>query len=221
MFEIIAIIAIVLAVAIAIVLILAVTKPDTFSVQRTTTVKAPPEKIFSLINDFHQWGTWSPYENKDPAMKRTYSGADSGKGAVYAVGRQQECRLRPDGNSRRLGAFENRHQVRFLHPVRGTQHCRVHNAAAGRCHQSHLGYAWPRALYVQGDASVHQHGRHDRQGFCDRSRQPEEAHRKVSGRSMHQSARSKRCRSIPICSTTAIAKRRSSSTKRCSAQRSR
>ena len=84
MFEIMAIIAIVLAVAIAIVLILAVTKPDTFSVQRTTTVKAPPEKIFFLINDFHQWGTWSPYENKDPAMKRTYSGADSGKGAVYA-----------------------------------------------------------------------------------------------------------------------------------------
>jgi uncharacterized protein YndB with AHSA1/START domain len=84
MFEIIAIIAIVLAIAIAIVLILAATKPGTFSVRRATTVKAPPEKIFSLINDFHQWGTWSPYENKDPAMKRSYSGAESGKGAVYA-----------------------------------------------------------------------------------------------------------------------------------------
>jgi hypothetical protein len=84
MFEIIAIIAAVLAIAIAIVLILAATKPDTFRVQRATTVKAPPEKIFPLINDFHQWGTWSPYENKDPAMKRSYSGAASGKGAAYA-----------------------------------------------------------------------------------------------------------------------------------------
>jgi hypothetical protein len=84
MFEIIAIIAVVLAIAIAIVLILAVTKPARFSVQRVTSVKAPPEKIFPLINDFHQWGTWSPYENKDPAMKRSYSGAESGKGAVYA-----------------------------------------------------------------------------------------------------------------------------------------
>jgi Polyketide cyclase / dehydrase and lipid transport len=84
MFEIIAIVAVVLAIAIAIVLILAATKPDTFSVQRATMVKAAPERIFPLINDFHQWGTWSPYENKDPAMKRTYSGADSGKGAVYA-----------------------------------------------------------------------------------------------------------------------------------------
>jgi hypothetical protein len=83
MFEIIAIIAIVLAIAIAIVLILAATKPSTFSVRRATAVKAPPERIFSLINDFHQWGSWSPYENKDPAMKRTFSGAKSGKGAVY------------------------------------------------------------------------------------------------------------------------------------------
>jgi len=83
MFEIIAIIAVVLAIVIAIVLILAATKPNTFSVQRATTVKAPPERIFSLINDFHQWGSWSPFENKDPAMKRSYSGAVDGKGAVY------------------------------------------------------------------------------------------------------------------------------------------
>jgi hypothetical protein len=84
MFEIIAIIAVVLAIAIAVVLILAATKPESFSVQRGTAIKAAPEKIFALINDFHQWGSWSPYETKDPAMKRTYSGAESGSGAAYA-----------------------------------------------------------------------------------------------------------------------------------------
>jgi uncharacterized protein YndB with AHSA1/START domain len=83
MFEIIAIVAVVLAIAIAVVLILAARKPDIFRVQRAATVKAPPEKIFPLINDFHQWGTWSPYETKDPAMKRSYSGAERGQGAVY------------------------------------------------------------------------------------------------------------------------------------------
>jgi hypothetical protein len=83
MFEIIAIIAVVLAIAIAVVLILAASKSPTFSVARAIDVKAPPEKIFALINDFHQWVSWSPYENKDPAMKRSYSGAESGKGAVY------------------------------------------------------------------------------------------------------------------------------------------
>jgi uncharacterized protein YndB with AHSA1/START domain len=83
MFEIIAIIAIVLALAAAIVLILAAIKPGTFSVRRTISVRAPAEKIFPLINDFHQWKSWSPYENRDPAMKRSYSGAASGRGAVY------------------------------------------------------------------------------------------------------------------------------------------
>jgi len=83
MFEIIAIIAVVLAIAIAAVLILAASKPATFSVERAIRIKAPPEGIFALINDFHQWIFWSPYENKDPAMKRSYSGPESGKGAVY------------------------------------------------------------------------------------------------------------------------------------------
>jgi uncharacterized protein YndB with AHSA1/START domain len=83
MFEIIAVIAIIVALAIALVLIIAARKPDIFSVTREIDIKAPPEKIFPLINDFRQWGTWSPYETKDPAMQRSFGGAASGKGAVY------------------------------------------------------------------------------------------------------------------------------------------
>jgi hypothetical protein len=83
-FEVIVIIAVVIVLAVAVVLILALRKPDIFRVQRTATIKAPAESIFSLINDFHRWGSWSPWENRDPAMKRTFSGAESGKGAVYA-----------------------------------------------------------------------------------------------------------------------------------------
>src|SRR5882757_4547259 len=83
MLKVIAIVVVVLLVAIAAVLVYAASKPDDFRVQRTITIKAPPEKIFALINDLHGWGAWSPYEKKDPAMKRTFSGAPSGKGAVY------------------------------------------------------------------------------------------------------------------------------------------
>lgn len=76
-------IVIVVVVLIAAVLILAATKPDTFRVQRAASVRAPPEKVFALINDFNRWGDWSPWEKKDPALKRTYGAATSGKGAVY------------------------------------------------------------------------------------------------------------------------------------------
>jgi uncharacterized protein YndB with AHSA1/START domain len=84
MLEIIAIIAVILAIAIAVVLILAATKPNTFRVVRVISIKAPAERIFPLINDFHQWVAWSPYETRDPAMKRSYNGAACGQGAVYA-----------------------------------------------------------------------------------------------------------------------------------------
>src|SRR5207253_2048068 len=47
------------------------------------TIKAPPEKIFPLINDLQRWGAWSPYEKRDPAMKRTFGATTTGKGAVY------------------------------------------------------------------------------------------------------------------------------------------
>jgi uncharacterized protein YndB with AHSA1/START domain len=72
-----------LFVVILIICGLALTKPDTFTVQRSTVIKAPPEKIMALISDFHNWPTWSPWEKLDPKMQRTFSGAASGKGAVY------------------------------------------------------------------------------------------------------------------------------------------
>src|SRR4051812_47996291 len=84
MSEIVAAIAVLLALTIAIVLVLASRKPDTFRVQRSAAIQAPPEKIFPLIADFHQWRAWSPYEDRDPDLQRSYSGAASGSGAVYA-----------------------------------------------------------------------------------------------------------------------------------------
>jgi carbon monoxide dehydrogenase subunit G len=75
---------VVIVAIIAIVLIWAAFRPNELLVQRTATINAPPEKIFPLLNDFHAWGSWSPWEKLDPAMKRTYSGPASGQGAVYA-----------------------------------------------------------------------------------------------------------------------------------------
>ena len=62
----------------------ATTKPDTMRVHRSTSIKAPAEKIFPLISDFHNWTQWSPYEKLDPALQRTYTGSSQGQGAAYA-----------------------------------------------------------------------------------------------------------------------------------------
>ena len=79
-----AIIGVVVVVAIAGILLYAATKPDSFRVQRVVLINAPSDKVFPLINDIKAWTAWSPYEKKDPAMKRTYGAVTAGKGATYA-----------------------------------------------------------------------------------------------------------------------------------------
>jgi carbon monoxide dehydrogenase subunit G len=72
-----------LVVLIIAILLLAATRPGVLRVERSTAINAPSAKIFPLINEFRQWGLWSPYEHRDPQLKRTYSGAASGVGSVY------------------------------------------------------------------------------------------------------------------------------------------
>lgn len=57
---------------------------DTFVVERSERISAPAESIRERIVDFRRWQAWSPWEEVDPAMERTYSGAESGVGASYA-----------------------------------------------------------------------------------------------------------------------------------------
>lgn len=71
------------ALVVLVVLGLALAQPDSFKVQRSATIKAPPAKIMGYLNDFHQWGAWSPWEKLDPNMQRNFSGPASGVGAVY------------------------------------------------------------------------------------------------------------------------------------------
>ena len=126
------------------------------------------------------WGAWSPYEKKDPAMKRTLSGAASGKGAVYewdgdsnvGKGRMEITDSAPP--------LKDHDQAGFHQAVRRPQHRRVHARAQRRRHQRHLGDVRPRALHLEGHAGVRRHGQHGRQGLRSRSRQPEGARREVS-----------------------------------------
>ena len=112
-------IAIAAAAVVAAVLVYASTKPDTFRVQRSTTVSAPPAAVYALIDDFHRWGEWSPFEKLDPAMRRTFDGAPRGVGAVYAwagngkagAGRMEIVEARPTRVAIRLD-FEKPMRVR-------------------------------------------------------------------------------------------------------------
>jgi len=57
--------------------------PASFTVKRSLDMRAPADRLFPHVADFNAWSAWSPYEKRDPAMKRRFSGNPSGVGAVY------------------------------------------------------------------------------------------------------------------------------------------
>jgi uncharacterized protein YndB with AHSA1/START domain len=67
-----------------------VTRPAEFTVTRSRELVAAPEVVFGYIDDLHRWVQWSPWEKRDPGMKREYSGAAAGSGAVYAWAGNQD-----------------------------------------------------------------------------------------------------------------------------------
>lgn len=71
----------ILAVAVVAVLLFAASRPDTLLLQRSITISAPPQKVFSLINDLHSWKDWNREPQEDPNMTRIYGGPPSAEGA--------------------------------------------------------------------------------------------------------------------------------------------
>jgi glycerol-3-phosphate acyltransferase PlsY len=123
------VIAAIIVLAAVIVWILAARQPAVFAVERSIVVNAPPQRIHALINNFHNWGRWSPYEHRDPSLKRTFSGAGEGKGAVYdwegnknvGTGRMEILETDPSSNVTIkldfLKPFEAHNKAEFLfHP---------------------------------------------------------------------------------------------------------
>ncbi len=72
-----------LAVIFMILIAVVATRPAAFQIERSVQIAAPAGVVFALVNDFREWPKWSPWENRDPAMSREYTGADSGDGAKY------------------------------------------------------------------------------------------------------------------------------------------
>ncbi len=93
---------------------------DTYTVQRSAVVHAPPERAYALVQDFHEWPRWSPWEDLDPDMRRTYGGPPAGVGSTYewsgnrkaGAGRMEITRAEP---SRRVEIA-----LRFDKPFRST-----------------------------------------------------------------------------------------------------
>jgi hypothetical protein len=62
---------------------IAARSPSKFHVERALVIETVPEVVYPLVADLHSWSLWSPYEKFDPQMKKTFTGSESGVGAIY------------------------------------------------------------------------------------------------------------------------------------------
>ena len=101
-----------------------------FEVVRRRTIAAPADRVHRMIDDFHAWRTWSPWEDLDPELERSYSGAPSGVGARYAWrGNRKAGR----GDMEVTGSTPERIDVRltFEKPMKSTNRIAFELAPAG------------------------------------------------------------------------------------------
>jgi hypothetical protein len=73
-----------LAVIAILIVIMIIGQPDEFILTRSAKMSAPPEKIFSHVNDLRKWEAWSPWAKLDPNAKNVFEGPASGVGAAMA-----------------------------------------------------------------------------------------------------------------------------------------
>ncbi|WP_280253043.1 SRPBCC family protein [Nocardia abscessus] len=90
-----------------------------FEVVRSAVNTAAPARVHGLIDDFHEWVKWSPWEDLDPQLQRSYSGADSGVGARYAWSGNRKAGA---GSMEIIGSADREIGVRleFLKPMKAT-----------------------------------------------------------------------------------------------------
>jgi uncharacterized protein YndB with AHSA1/START domain len=71
-----------LAAVIVIFVLVVVSRPADFKASRSATLAASPAALFAQVNDHRKFAVWNPWMKLDPNVKNTYSGPDSGVGAV-------------------------------------------------------------------------------------------------------------------------------------------
>ncbi len=160
-----------IGVLIVVVLAYAATRPGSFRVARSTIINAPAETIFPLINDYRRWSAWSPYETKDPQMKRSYGRTTTGKGATYAWEGDSNVGAGNMAIADSVPPSKVHIKLNMLKPIEAHNDVLFTLEFERQRDQGHLGHAGARAVPRQGHARLFQCRQNGRRRFRGGPRQ--------------------------------------------------
>ena len=105
---------------VALIVILGVIAPKTYDVSRSIVIKKPLADVYNYLKFIKNQDQWSPWAEKDPDMKKTFTGTDGEVGFISAwVGNKDVG----SGEQELTGFIENKEvasQLRFLKPWKST-----------------------------------------------------------------------------------------------------
>ena len=84
-----------------IIVVLAIIAPKNYDVNRSITINQPVSKVFDYLRHLKKQDEWSPWNKKDPNMKKEFEGVDGQVGAIskwegnkeVGVGEQEIMRI--------------------------------------------------------------------------------------------------------------------------------
>ena len=72
-------------VAILVIVLLAMSlAPKKMTLAESTTIAAPSNMVYNMVNDFKKWDDWSPWKDLDPNVVNTFSEKTEGAGASWS-----------------------------------------------------------------------------------------------------------------------------------------
>jgi uncharacterized protein YndB with AHSA1/START domain len=73
-----------LALVLAVLAVVVAWQPDTYQLERSTTIDAPAERVFAQVNDFKAWDRWTPWKKDDSNLKTKFPDPSFGEGATFS-----------------------------------------------------------------------------------------------------------------------------------------
>ncbi len=58
--------------------------PKNVQLSRSTVIRATPQEVFARVETLKHWEKWGPWFRRDPFLEKTYTGPESGEGAMLA-----------------------------------------------------------------------------------------------------------------------------------------
>jgi len=93
--------------------VLGLIAPSDYHMERTTVIGAPRAAVFPHVRYWAKWRAWSPWAERDPAMKFVVTGKDGTVGSTYIWTGDPE--LSGQGKMQNTGVIENEEMAYHLH----------------------------------------------------------------------------------------------------------